>query len=438
MEVPLLSQDEFFRHLNLQSVHATAAKFHYRHALKERLRASSMALRKERAEKLASEKAAAAAALELSSPCRLLSPLSSNKLFGRPLVRKEVRALTFDDFPVVGQNGIKLPGPPEFLLNGFSRSSLKRPSILTPLYADSRVFRHPGIKRELEERTKLNGFCHPANGRCPCEPYPATKRARIEERRCYYSKPEVPKPAKDPKKKRYRASVRLQSTGSSEAVEWERKMAAALTLFGHPRKSDVLSTVPYLLIHGSHRAPLSVTSSSGKRSPSLPPPPSVTSSHRPSLASAGSHHHHNNNNVIEKDVRVCLTRLSNGSVTKMNSSPNLTPSVQLEKLPLSASSGSSTAPAKPPPRGPRPLLHRKAKEEPLAKPATPPPPAPPPAEKRKMTEAVKAAENSFECPICQKCFASGKGLLQHGEQTHLKCQSCGLSGGNQLVKFKPC
>ena len=41
MEVPLLSQDEFFRHLNLRSVHATSAKYHYRQALKERLRASS-------------------------------------------------------------------------------------------------------------------------------------------------------------------------------------------------------------------------------------------------------------------------------------------------------------------------------------------------------------------------------------------------------------
>merc|ERR1712029_755327 len=41
MEVPLLSQDDFFRHLNLRSVHATSVKYHYRQALKERLRASS-------------------------------------------------------------------------------------------------------------------------------------------------------------------------------------------------------------------------------------------------------------------------------------------------------------------------------------------------------------------------------------------------------------
>ena len=42
--LPLLSQDEFFRHLNLQSVHASSAKYHYRQALKERLRASKVTL----------------------------------------------------------------------------------------------------------------------------------------------------------------------------------------------------------------------------------------------------------------------------------------------------------------------------------------------------------------------------------------------------------
>ena len=42
--LPLLSQDEFFRHLNLQSVHACSAKYHYRQALKERLRASKVAV----------------------------------------------------------------------------------------------------------------------------------------------------------------------------------------------------------------------------------------------------------------------------------------------------------------------------------------------------------------------------------------------------------
>ena len=37
--VPLLTQDEFFRHLELRSVHNTSGvRFNYRMALKERLR----------------------------------------------------------------------------------------------------------------------------------------------------------------------------------------------------------------------------------------------------------------------------------------------------------------------------------------------------------------------------------------------------------------
>ena len=43
MSVPLLSQDEFFRHLELQSVHKV--RFTYRQALKERLRATTRKVR---------------------------------------------------------------------------------------------------------------------------------------------------------------------------------------------------------------------------------------------------------------------------------------------------------------------------------------------------------------------------------------------------------
>ncbi len=41
MSVPLLTQDEFFRHLELQSVHSIKVRFTYRQALKERLRATT-------------------------------------------------------------------------------------------------------------------------------------------------------------------------------------------------------------------------------------------------------------------------------------------------------------------------------------------------------------------------------------------------------------
>ena len=120
-----------------------AAKFHYRHALKERLRASSIALRKERAEKLSPEKLTSV--VEAASPCHLLSPTSSNRLFGRPVIRREVRAaLNFDDFPLAASATPTSNSSFERteVLNGIK--SIGKPSILKPLIADSRVFRHPG------------------------------------------------------------------------------------------------------------------------------------------------------------------------------------------------------------------------------------------------------------------------------------------------------
>ena len=245
MEVPLLSQDEFFRHLNLQSVHA-AAKFHYRHALKERLRASSIALRKERAEKLSPEKLTSV--VESASPCHLLSPSSSNRLFGRPVIRKEIRALNFDDFQIsTNSDSVStVQNEKSDFLNGIKL--LRKPSILKPLIADSRVFRHPGIKRELEERKRINGYLHHPSS-YPTEIFPPKKRAKIEVRCCYYREPAAKigkKVESEKRKKEYKVSVRLQSNSSNETVEWERKMAAALTLFGHPRKSDVFSMLPSL------------------------------------------------------------------------------------------------------------------------------------------------------------------------------------------------
>ncbi len=109
------------------------------------------------------------------------------------------------------------------------------------------------------------------------------------------------------KEKEHCMSFRLQSTSSSEAVEWERKMAAALTLFGHPRKSDVFSTLPYLVTANGvrHKGSNSVSSSNGKRSPSLPPT-SHCDAHKLPL------HNGNNNNYDRcKDLKLCLTRINN-------------------------------------------------------------------------------------------------------------------------------
>merc|ERR1711993_134217 len=89
------SQDEFFRHLNLQSVHKTSAKYNYRQALKERLRASSQvqsrivpAIQTKKEVKTKSPKI---------SPVKWLTPKTCKRLFGRPKIRAERRVLDFDN-----------------------------------------------------------------------------------------------------------------------------------------------------------------------------------------------------------------------------------------------------------------------------------------------------------------------------------------------------
>ena len=121
----------------------------------------------------------------------------------------------------------------------------------------------------------------------------------------------------------------------------------------------------------------------------------------------------------------------------------LSPTVKLEKLSLfpvqtkSADDGVTLKKAITPiiPRGSRPLLHRKAKDEPPAKPTPPATEATPSitplaAAKRKLEEVP---ENGFVCPICQKCFSTGQSLMLHGEQAHLRCQFCGITD-NSLWK----
>lgn len=65
LEVPLLTQDEFFRHLELRSVHTISVKFHYRQALKERLRAST----KQDTHNVTQKVALKAARPKLAKPC---------------------------------------------------------------------------------------------------------------------------------------------------------------------------------------------------------------------------------------------------------------------------------------------------------------------------------------------------------------------------------
>jgi len=128
---PLLSQDEFFRHLNLQSVHQKRGKYHYRQALKERLRASSLAKSPPSATKkppLADNRKSPQV-----SPCKFLSEAQRRKLFGRPKIRQE-----------------KVAAPGAAVVA--KTNSAKPVSILRPLIQDCHVLGHPGIKREFEER----------------------------------------------------------------------------------------------------------------------------------------------------------------------------------------------------------------------------------------------------------------------------------------------
>lgn len=131
---PLLSQDEFFRHLNLQSVHfdsgqgGTGGRYMYRQALKERLRASSYAKTNYYKTKANTKTASAAAAATKTyspqvSPCKWMTDSQRKKMFGRPKVRTE---LFKDD------------------------DKETKKSLVGPLMDNCHVLRHPGIKKELE------------------------------------------------------------------------------------------------------------------------------------------------------------------------------------------------------------------------------------------------------------------------------------------------
>ena len=139
MEVPLLSQDDFFRHLNLRSVHATSAKYHYRQALKERLRASSQT------QSLSPPPSSKAVPLEtkspILSPVKWLTPKTRKKLFGRPKIRSEGRRiLDFDN------NLIKTSGSEEGLLKS--------------LLSNCHVLRHPGVRQEVEAKIQCGTSKH--------------------------------------------------------------------------------------------------------------------------------------------------------------------------------------------------------------------------------------------------------------------------------------
>lgn len=127
MEVPLLSQDEFFRHLNLRSVHASSAKY-YRQALKERLRASSQS-QSLAPPKRPHKETALQTKSPILSPVKWLTPRTRKKMFGRPKIRSEKRVLDFD-------NNLKVIGC----------CSTTNHKLLASLLTNCHVLRHPGTK----------------------------------------------------------------------------------------------------------------------------------------------------------------------------------------------------------------------------------------------------------------------------------------------------
>lgn len=212
MDVPMLSQDEFFRHLNLRSVHATAAKYHYRQALKERLRASSQKLAPNSNNDQETKS-------PVVTPVKWLSPNTCRRLFGRPHVRTEKRSL---DFTKSLKSEVE-----EAIICGFSDNDEKK-SILEPLLNNCHVLRHPGIKRELELKVssgiKLEDEILLAqhNSLSSC----------IEERKCYYYNGNHGK-LKKVEEKVHHVNFRVQPglKNFDDCAKKERKMAAALSLY---------------------------------------------------------------------------------------------------------------------------------------------------------------------------------------------------------------
>lgn len=162
-DVPLLSQDEFFRHLELQSVHSV--KFTYRQALKERLRAttkkSSLNLppsrtspppNKVRRTSTSGPSSRHGDPTASSSP-KWLSPKSCRRLFSRPKIKRDkiehkrlllVSASRCDS--IVSSSSLATP---DRFPN--ATSTLASSSILGPLINNCHLYRHPKVSEEIEQ-----------------------------------------------------------------------------------------------------------------------------------------------------------------------------------------------------------------------------------------------------------------------------------------------
>jgi len=177
MEVPLLSQDEFFRHLNLRSVHATSAKYHYRQCLKERLRASSQkqSLKPpgiENKKNIVKKESIQQTKSPILSPVKWLTPNKQRKMFGRPKIRSEKRKiLDFDN------NKLKV------IKEESNNNSNQR--LLESLLSNCHVLRHPGIRKEVESSIK----CGPTSKNFDVkDEFWEPPSSCIQVRKCYWQK----------------------------------------------------------------------------------------------------------------------------------------------------------------------------------------------------------------------------------------------------------
>jgi len=174
MEVPILSQDVFFRHLNLVSVHANSAKYQYRQTLKERLRARTQTKSlTPPSTKNESKKEVIETKSPIVSPVKWLTPRKRRKMFGRPKIRAEHRKIIdFDN------NKLKV------IKEESNNNSNQR--LLESLLSNCHVLRHPGIRKEVEASVN----CGPSRNFDVKDEFWNPPTTSIIIRKCYWKKPE--------------------------------------------------------------------------------------------------------------------------------------------------------------------------------------------------------------------------------------------------------
>ena len=159
VDVPMLSQDEFFRHLELQSVHSV--KFTYRQALKERLRATTKKNSLDLPPNTPTKPSPSRRPSMTSSPSprqspsispKWLSPQSCRRIFGRPKIKRE--KLEEKRLLLVSMDRCDAAAGPSSSSSSSSSSpspfKVPRTSILGPLINNCHLYRHPKVSEEIE------------------------------------------------------------------------------------------------------------------------------------------------------------------------------------------------------------------------------------------------------------------------------------------------